>query len=67
MFAGWQTFYQMTGEAAATLTGTHLDSIAAGQLAHLTAGRVQRASRAGAPRDYGMCGRLTRYGPVSLC
>ena len=63
----WRERWRAGALAAATLTGTHLDSIAAGQLAHLTAGRVQRASRAGAPRDYGMCGRLTRYGPVSLC
>jgi hypothetical protein len=41
MFAGWQTFYQMTGEAAATLTGLLFI------VASLMAGRQRAASEQG--------------------
>ncbi len=41
MFAGWQTFYQMTGEAAATLTGLLFI------VASLMTGRQRSASQQG--------------------
>jgi hypothetical protein len=62
----WRERWHTGALAAATLTGAHLDGIAAGQAAHLAAGSVQRATRAREARGYGMCGRLARYNPVEV-
>jgi mannose-6-phosphate isomerase-like protein (cupin superfamily) len=61
----WRERWRGGALAAATLTGAHLDGIAAGQAEYLAACSVHRASQAGAVRSYGMCGRLSSYRPVS--
>jgi mannose-6-phosphate isomerase-like protein (cupin superfamily) len=60
----WRERWRAGALAAATLTGSHLDGIAAGPAEHLASGTVQRATGAGEARTYGMCGRLTRYTTV---
>jgi len=59
----WRERWQAGALGAAVLTGRHLDQIAGGDAAHLAAGVLRQIARPSGPRDYGMCGLLTRYDP----
>jgi mannose-6-phosphate isomerase-like protein (cupin superfamily) len=59
----WRERWQAGALGAAVLTGRHLDQIAGGDAAYLAAGVLRQIARPSGPRDYGMCGLLTRYDP----
>jgi len=59
---GWRDRWKAGALSAATLTGQHLEQIAALDPGHLRDGRLLRMAEPG-DRGYGMCGRLTAYRP----
>jgi hypothetical protein len=59
----WRVSWRSGALAQAELTGTWLDALAQGLAGHLASSAVQRHARPAPPRRFGMCGRLTTWGP----